>query len=86
MNYSGIFKARYTLRGKDWIRTIDPDDRRVLVDIGLQAAEHGRAGGRALYKQRGKEHMSKIGRIGAVATNIQKEIRRAARLEANADF
>lgn len=46
--YPGIFKARYTeLRGRDWIRRIDPDDRQVFIEIGLAATEYGRKGGAA---------------------------------------
>jgi hypothetical protein len=82
MNYPGIFKSRYSLQGKDWLRQVDPDDLRVFVDIGLQAAEHGRKGGRALVAQRGKEHMSKIGRIGAIASNIRQAWVKAAKQEA----
>jgi hypothetical protein len=82
MNYSGIFKARYpVLTGKDWIRRINPDDRAVLVDIGLQAAEHGHLGGVALAQKRGREYMSKIGYRGAVATNIKRAIIKAAKEE-----
>lgn len=45
----GIFKAKYgdQLKGADWVRRIDPEDQRVLIDIGLQAFDHGRQGGRA---------------------------------------
>jgi hypothetical protein len=44
---TGLFKARYSLRGRDWIRRIDPDDQRVLIEIGLRHADFGRMGGQA---------------------------------------
>lgn len=82
MNYPNLFKSRYRLKGSDWLRRIDPDDLKAFVDIGLQAAEHGRKGGRALYMKRGREHMSKIGRIGAIASNVKQWWIKAARQEA----
>lgn len=81
MNYKGLFKARYQLSGKDWIRRIDPTDQRVFIDIGLQANNHGQMGGRALYLKKGTKHMRKIGRIGAIMTNIRKEWDRMVREE-----
>ena len=48
METSGIFKRKYqSLRGSDWIRTIDPEDIQVFVDLGNQANDHGRMGGKA---------------------------------------
>ena len=43
------FKQHYGdgLRGRDWIRRIDPADRDVLISEGLKAAEHGKLGGYA---------------------------------------
>lgn len=70
MNYQGIFKARYpSLSGSDWVRTIDPEDLRVLVSIGAEAHLHGVIGGQALAKQRGSKYMSKIGRIGGIVSS-----------------
>ena len=44
--YTGLFKSRYpNITGSDWIRKVDPDDRRVFVQIGHEHAEHGRLGG-----------------------------------------
>jgi hypothetical protein len=44
--FPGLFKSRgYELRGKDWIRTVAPEDRAAFVDLGLQFADHGRSGG-----------------------------------------
>lgn len=45
--YSGIFRKKYRLQGKDWIRSIEPEDRAVLVQIGMAAMDYGRAGGKA---------------------------------------
>ena len=72
MKYPNLFKSKYQLSGSDWIRTVEPEDRRVFVEIGLQEGNHGQKGGRALYMQRGREHLSEIGRRGAVMTNIRK--------------
>ena len=48
MQYPALFKRRYPrLKGKDWIRRIDPDDRRAFVQIGLLATENGHKGGKA---------------------------------------
>ena len=49
MMTKGIFKAKYgdELQGRDWVRKIDPDDLRVLVDAGLQAHRYGKMGGKA---------------------------------------
>jgi hypothetical protein len=78
-----LFKARYPiLRGKDWVRRIEPEDLRVFVDIGLKANDHGKQGGRALVEKHGKEHMRKIARIGAIAANSIKAWNKAVR-EAN---
>lgn len=75
---TGVFKARYpVLKGKDWVRTIDPEDRRVFVSIGAEAHLHGVIGGQALAQRRGREYMSKIGRIGAIVTNSWKQWNKA---------
>lgn len=46
---SGIFKAKYgdALQGLDWINKIEPEDRKLLIEIGLRATDYGRTGGRA---------------------------------------
>lgn len=47
---SGIFKAKYgaALQGRaDWINAIEPEDRKLLIEIGMRAWDYGRAGGRA---------------------------------------
>lgn len=73
MNYPGIFKARYpVLQGKAWVRDIDPEDRAVWVSIGMEANLHGVMGGRTLVAKKGREHMSKIGRIGAIVSNSKR--------------
>ena len=77
MNYSGIFKARYTLTGKDWVRRIDPEDLRAFVSIGMEANLHGVTGGRKLAQVKGREYMSKIGRIGAIVANSKRAWRKA---------
>lgn len=74
MTYPDLFKSRYpSLQGKAWIQGIHPEDRKVFSDIGLLHADHGRQGGKALVKRRGREHMQKIARIGAIMSNIRQE-------------
>lgn len=77
--YRGLFKNRYgdQLKGHDWPRLLDPDDLRVLVDIGLRAADHGKLGGRALVDKHGKAHMQKIGRIGGLVSGIKRQFKKA---------
>ena len=45
--YTGLFKSRYSLTGRDWVRRLPPEDRRVFIDMGLQAWEYGHLGGLA---------------------------------------
>ena len=73
MIYPGLFKARYpVLRGKDWIRTISPDDLKFFIKEGMKAWDYGKMGGAALVEKRGREYMSKIGRIGAIVANSKR--------------
>lgn len=73
MTYPGLFSS-YDLSGKGraWIKSISPEDRAVFVQIGLEETGHGQKGGRAIYMQKGREYMSNLGRIGAIATNSKK--------------
>lgn len=45
----GVFKQKYgdNLRGRDWLRRIDPEDRRVFAHAGFVASDYGRRGGLA---------------------------------------
>lgn len=46
--HPGLFTSRYpALRGRDWIRRVEPDDRQAFIEIGLAYTEYGRKGGRA---------------------------------------
>jgi len=82
MKYPNLFKARYTsLQGKDWINSIDPEDKQAFIQLGLQEADYGRSGGNALVKKYGRKHMKNIARIGAIVTNIRKEWARAVERE-----
>lgn len=48
MIYPNLFKSRYPfLKGRDWILTIDPDDLRAFVEIGMKHHDFGRKGGKA---------------------------------------
>lgn len=82
MTYPDLFLSRYSeLKGRDWIRRVEPDDRAAFVNIGLKEACHGQMGGRALYTKKGREHMASIGRIGAIATNSIKAWNKAMQEE-----
>lgn len=35
--WRGIFRRKYSLKGKRWLRTIPPEDRLVFSQIGLMA-------------------------------------------------
>jgi hypothetical protein len=87
MTYQGLFSS-YDLSGKgrEWIKSIDPEDRAVFVQIGLEENGHGQMGGRAIYMQKGREYMSKIGRIGAIKTNSIKAWKCALQEELNREL
>ena len=71
--YKNLFKNRYPeLKGRDWIRSIDPDDLQVFVHIGLEAADHGKLGGKATARKYGKQYMREIARRGALVTNLRR--------------
>ncbi len=50
MIYPNLFKQKYQLKGKNWVKTIEPDDLKVFIDIGMRFNDYGRMGG----KVRGK--------------------------------
>lgn len=66
--YTGIFKSRYTLKGKGWIKALQPDDLQVFVRMGMQAWDYGRMGG----KSHSREHLRSIGRIGGIVTSSKR--------------
>lgn len=48
MLYPNLFKSRYpSLRGKDWIKTIDLEDLKAFIQIGMKHGGYGVKGGRA---------------------------------------
>jgi len=51
MLYPDLFKKFQPRQGKAWVRDLPAEDRRVFVEIGLQAADHGRLGGIARAAQ-----------------------------------
>lgn len=80
--YPNLFKSRYpVLHGKDWINTIDADDRQAFIELGLQATDYGRSGGNAVVKKYGKKYMKRIARIGGIMANIRKEWNQAVAFE-----
>jgi hypothetical protein len=45
-SYPGMFKNRYgKLQGRNWVRSLDPEDKEVFISLGLSAAEYGHLGG-----------------------------------------
>jgi hypothetical protein len=86
MTYPGLFSRHQPLKGKGWIKSLPSEDRRVFVEIGLQESGHGQKGGRAIYMQKGKEYMSKLGRIGAIVTNSKKLWNKLMREELNREL
>lgn len=50
-HHPNLFKNRYpVLKGSDWIKRIDPEDKQVFVSLGMKHNDYGRMGG----KHRGK--------------------------------
>ena len=50
-HHPNLFKNRYPeLKGSDWIKHIDPEDKKVFVSLGMSHNGYGRKGG----LQRGK--------------------------------
>lgn len=82
MKYPDLFKSRYPkLQGRDWVKHIDPEDRRVFVELGLSETNFGKSGGQVTVKKHGRKHMKHIGRIGAIVTNIRREWNQAVEIE-----
>jgi hypothetical protein len=77
--YPNLFSSYHPLKGSDWLRSVTPEDRQAFSRIGFQASEYGKKGGRAIVQKYGREHLSTIGRRGALVTNLKKWI--AKRIE-----
>ena len=46
MMYPNLFKQKYgKLSGRSWIKSIEPDDVRVFVRIGMEHHNYGKMGG-----------------------------------------
>jgi hypothetical protein len=86
MTYPGLFSRFQPKSGSDWIRRLPREEVMVFVNIGLEENGHGQKGGRAVYVQKGREHLSKIGRIGAIKTNSWKAWKKALREELEKEF
>lgn len=76
MTYPDLFAAYHHLKGSDWIRTIQKEDRQAFAMIGFRESDFGRKGGVALYHKYGHGHMAEMGRRGALVTNLKKWIAR----------
>lgn len=67
--YTGIFKAKYTtLQGRAWVRSLDPEDLRVFIEMGFKAWDYGRKGGLA----HSREHLRSIGRIDGIVSSSKR--------------
>jgi len=51
--FKGIFKQRYQLKGRDWVKLLEPEDYEAFIRMGLAATEYGRKGGR-IRAEKGK--------------------------------
>jgi hypothetical protein len=56
---AGYFQRKYDLRGSDWIRRIDAEDRDALVHVMRAAGQYGRAGGKA-RAQKAQRHRGRF--------------------------
>lgn len=82
MKYPNLFKSRYAnLQGSNWINSIDPDDKKAFIEIGLQETDHGAKGGHALLKKYGREHLKQMARIGGIVSSIRKQWNKAVERE-----
>ena len=46
-HHPNLFKNRYPkLKGRDWIKKIDPEDKQVFISIGMTHNQHGKLGGK----------------------------------------
>lgn len=46
MYYPNLFKTHYILQGRDWLRRVSPEDRKVFVELGFKHSEFGKLGGK----------------------------------------
>ena len=71
MTYPDLFAKYKPLHGRAWIKALPREDLDVFISIGMEENQHGRLGGLAIAK-RGRDYMSRIGRIGAIAANSKR--------------
>lgn len=84
MNYPNLFKSRYpSLRGSDWIKQVEDEDRKAFAQIGFAASDYGRKGGKKVVQKYGREYMSRIGARGALVTNVKKMIQKGIENESS---
>lgn len=76
MTYPNLFQHYRPLKGRDWLRNIQPEDLQAFVMIGFRESDYGRKGGHALIQKYGRARMSEIGRRGALVTNLRKWIQK----------
>lgn len=76
MTYPDLFQHYRPLKGSDWLRTIPQDDLQAFVMIGFRESNYGRKGGKALLAKRGRQHLSNIGKRGALVSNLKRWIAR----------
>lgn len=57
---AGIFKQRYDLHGKDWINSLSPEDKQLLVQVGCEASDYGKTGGKARASTAKRDHRGRF--------------------------
>jgi hypothetical protein len=63
MRYPNLFKSRYlVLTGRDWLKSVMPDDQKAFIEIGLSCAMNGVLGGIARANT-GKRYPKGNGRL-----------------------
>ncbi|MEI6415742.1 MAG: hypothetical protein WCP34_15990 [Pseudomonadota bacterium] len=64
LSYPNLFKEFEPRHGKDWVKNLPEQDKRVFIEIGLQAAEHGHLGGIARAKTARRDHKGRFTKAG----------------------
>lgn len=65
MIYPNMFHSVYEkLEGRDWIRRVSPEDRRIFVERGLAHAQWGKLGGIARAKTALRDRRGRFAKNG----------------------
>jgi hypothetical protein len=77
--YSGLFQRYQPLQGRDWVKNLPDEDRRVFVDIGLQAADHGKLGGVARAAEAQRDNHGRFARQDGTNKRTGEDPRKGTR-------